>query len=105
MTNGDATINIIEKYFEGGKLPGGVSDSEKLLLAAIKQVRTEVRTDIKELADFTWGENKDPRDEKSISFQVQRNSRVIKNLMWAGGIIFGAILGAIGVAIATGFGL
>lgn len=104
MTNGN-TLDIIEKYFEDGKLPGGVSDSEKLLLAAIKQVRIEVRKDIKDLADFTWGVNKDPRDEKSLSYQVQRNSRVIKNFKWAGGIIFSAFLGAIGVAIANILGL
>lgn len=104
MTNGDATIEIIEQFFAKGELPDGLklSEPEQLLLLAVKQVRTEVRRDIKEVADFTWGKDKDPRDEKSINYKVSRNSRIITAGIWAGGIILVAILGAIGSSIADG---
>jgi hypothetical protein len=102
MTNGDDTIDVIEQFFADGELPGGfkLSKKDKLLLLALKQVRTEVCGKIDDVADFVWGEDKDPRDEKSLSFKVQRNSRVIKGILWASGIVVVAILGAVGSAIA-----
>jgi hypothetical protein len=109
IMNGD-TIDVVEAFLsdENGELPSEISKRDRILLIAIRSVRTEMKTIVKPVADMAKDTSDIVRGEKkrneegSLVYKVERNERVVRIITWAFGLFATTFVTTIGALLASG---